>query len=119
MLGILPSLTCASEGVMDPQQKELAVARQGVECCSFSSSSFIVRLRFVEVESYDATSLQGRRSRTGKVYRRERGRERERESERERERESERERARERRREGRRDRESERRREGADGLPDV
>ena len=42
MLGILPSPTCASEGVMDPQQNELAVARQGVECCSFCSSSFIL-----------------------------------------------------------------------------
>ena len=104
MLGILPSLTCASEGVMDPQQKELAVARQGVECCSFSSSSFIVRLRFVEVESYDATSLQGRRSRTGKVYRRERGRERERARERERERDGERDGETERAREGERER---------------
>ena len=48
MLGILPSLTCASEGVMDPQQKELAVARQGVECRSFSSSSFILTLFIIQ-----------------------------------------------------------------------
>ena len=51
MLGILPSLTRASEGVMDPQQKELAVARQGVECCSFCSSSFIFRVAVLGVWS--------------------------------------------------------------------
>ena len=60
MLGILPSLTCASEGVMDPQQKELAVARQGVECCSFSSSSFILNLEEVCQGQVTMSNKQGR-----------------------------------------------------------